>query len=44
MVIVNNAQAHVGQQIDAQVQSTIQTGAGVIVFAEARVETPAQKA
>jgi uncharacterized protein YacL len=43
MVIVNNAQAHVGKQIDVQVQSTIQTGAGIIVFAEARVETPALK-
>jgi uncharacterized protein YacL len=44
MVIVNNAQSHIGQQINVQVQSTIQTGAGVIIFAEARVETPAQKA
>ena len=43
MVIVNNAQSHVGQQIDVQVQSTIQTGAGIIVFAEARVENAAQK-
>ncbi len=43
MVIVNNAQAHVGKQIDVQVQSTIQTGAGIIVFAEARVEPPALK-
>jgi uncharacterized protein YacL len=39
MVIVNNAQAHVGQQINVHVQSTIQTGAGGIVFAEARVES-----
>ncbi|MDR3456011.1 MAG: TRAM domain-containing protein [Verrucomicrobiae bacterium] len=36
MVIVNNGQPHIGQQIDAQVQSTVQTGAGVLVFAEAR--------
>ncbi len=43
MVIVNNAQSHVGQQIDVQVQSTIQTGAGIIVFAEARVGNPAPK-
>jgi uncharacterized protein YacL len=34
MVVVNNAQSVVGQQVDAQVQSTLQTGAGVIVFAE----------
>jgi uncharacterized protein YacL len=43
MVIVNNAQTHVGKQVDVQVQSTIQTGAGIIVFAEARVEHPALK-
>ena len=36
MVIVNNGQAHIGQQIEAHVQSTVQTGAGVLVFAEAR--------
>jgi uncharacterized protein YacL len=36
MVIVNNGSQHVGQQVDAQVQSTVQTGAGVLVFAEAR--------
>jgi uncharacterized protein YacL len=34
MVIVTNGQTYVGQQIDAQVQSTVQTGAGVLVFAE----------
>jgi uncharacterized protein YacL len=38
MVIVNHAQAHVGQQVEAHVQSTLQTGAGVIVFAEMRAE------
>ena len=37
MVVVNHAQAMVGQQVDAQVQSTLQTGAGVIVFADLRV-------
>jgi uncharacterized protein YacL len=36
MVVVNNAQSLVGQQVDAQVQSTLQTGAGVIVFADLR--------
>jgi len=36
MVVVNNAQSQIGQQVDAQVQSTLQTGAGVIVFAELR--------
>ena len=38
MVIVNHAQTHVGQQVEAHVQSTLQTGAGVIVFAEMRTE------
>ena len=40
MVVVNHAQNHVGQQVDAQVQSTLQTGAGVIVFAEMRAVEP----
>ena len=34
MVVINNAQQLVGHQVDAQVQSTLQTGAGVIVFAD----------
>ena len=34
MVIINNGQAHVGQQVEVQVQSLLQTGAGIIVFAE----------
>jgi len=38
MVIVTNGQPHVGQQVDAQVQSTVQTGAGVLVFAEVKSE------
>ena len=36
MVVVNNGQPHVGQQVDVQVQSLLQTGAGVIVFADLR--------
>ena len=36
MVIVNNGQPHVGQTVASQVISTVQTGAGVIVFAEIR--------
>jgi len=39
MVIVNNGQSLVGQQVEAVVQSTVQTGAGVLVFAEARPES-----
>jgi uncharacterized protein YacL len=34
MVVVNHAQPCIGQQVDAQVQSLLQTGAGIIVFAE----------
>jgi len=36
MVVVNHAQSHIGQQVDARVINTLQTGAGVIVFAEMR--------
>jgi uncharacterized protein YacL len=36
MVIVTNGQTLVGQTVEAQVQSTVQTGAGVLVFAEAK--------
>jgi len=36
MVVVNNAQSLIGQQVDAQVQSLLLTGAGVIVFADFR--------
>ena len=36
MVVVNRAQNCVGQQVEAQVQSTLQTGAGIIVFADLR--------
>jgi len=34
MVVVNNAQNVIGQQVEVQVQSLLQTGAGVIVFAD----------
>jgi uncharacterized protein YacL len=34
MVVVNHAAAVIGQSIDVTVQSLLQTGAGVIVFAE----------
>jgi uncharacterized protein YacL len=36
MVVVNNASQMVGQQVEVQVQSTLQTGAGIIVFADLR--------
>jgi len=38
MVIVANAQSFLGQQVEVQVQSLLQTGAGIIVFAELRKE------
>ena len=37
MVVVNNGQSHIGQQVEAQVQSLLQTGAGVIVFADIKM-------
>jgi uncharacterized protein YacL len=36
MVVVNNAQPLIGQQVQVQVQSLLQTGAGVMVFADLR--------
>jgi uncharacterized protein YacL len=39
MVVINHGQSLIGQQVEVQVQSLLQTGAGVIVFAE--VKTPA---
>ncbi|MGH7953805.1 MAG: PIN/TRAM domain-containing protein [Limisphaerales bacterium] len=34
MVVVANAQSRIGEQIEAQVQTLLQTGAGIIVFAD----------
>ena len=39
MVVVNQAQSMIGQQVEVQVQSLLQTGAGVIIFAD--VKSPA---
>ncbi len=36
MVVVNHAQAHIGQPVSVQVTSLLQTGAGVIIFADIR--------
>lgn len=41
MVVVNHGQGFIGQQVDVQVQSLLQTGAGVIVFAEIKTPAPA---
>ncbi len=44
MVVVNQAQNLIGQQVDVQVQSLLQTGAGIIVFAEIKAPVPAPPA
>jgi len=41
MVVVGHAQSFVGRMVDAEVQSQVQTGAGVIVFADVREIKPA---
>jgi uncharacterized protein YacL len=38
MVVVNKGQSHIGQQVEVDVQSLHQTGAGIIIFAE--MKTP----
>ena len=38
MVVVNNGQALVGKSAEVQIQSTVQTGAGVLVFGQAQAE------
>jgi uncharacterized protein YacL len=39
MVVVNHAQPFVGHQVDAEVQTLHQTGAGIIIFAEMKQAT-----
>ncbi len=41
MVVVHNAHAHIGEQVEAEVQSLLQTGAGIIVFAEMKARLAA---
>jgi uncharacterized protein YacL len=41
MVVINHAQPFMGKEVDATVQSLLQTGAGVIIFAELRVAVAA---
>src|SRR5205814_2615607 len=36
MVVLNNAHSFIGRQVEIQVQSLVQTGAGVIVFADVK--------
>jgi uncharacterized protein YacL len=40
MVVVNKGQPHIGQQVEVEVQSLLQTGAGIIVFADVKTPTP----
>jgi uncharacterized protein YacL len=44
MIVVNHGQNWVGQQVEVQVQSLLQTGAGVIVFAEVKTPGPPSSA
>ncbi len=39
MVVVNNGQPYIGQQMEVQVQTLLQTGAGIIVFADIKTPT-----
>jgi uncharacterized protein YacL len=41
MVVINNGQAHIGEQVEAEVQSLLQTGAGIIVFADLKTRLAA---
>jgi len=40
MVVVNHGQPLLGQQVEVQVQSLLQTGAGIIVFADLKNQQP----
>jgi uncharacterized protein YacL len=42
MVVVNQGHSFIGQQTQVQVQSLLQTGAGVIVFAEIKLQAAAE--
>jgi uncharacterized protein YacL len=41
MVVVQNGQSHIGEQVEAEVQSLLQTGAGIIVFADMKTRLAA---
>ena len=44
MVVINGAQTLVGQPVQVQVQTLLQTGAGIIIFADLKVVTAAAAA
>jgi uncharacterized protein YacL len=41
MVVIQNGHSHIGEQVEAEVQSLLQTGAGIIVFAEMKTRLAA---
>jgi uncharacterized protein YacL len=41
MVVVQNGHSHIGEQVEAEVQSLLQTGAGIIVFADMKTRLAA---
>lgn len=41
MVVIQNAQSYIGEQVEAEVQSLLQTGAGIIVFADMKTHLAA---
>jgi uncharacterized protein YacL len=41
MVVIQNGHAHIGEQVEAEVQSLLQTGAGIIVFTELKTRLSA---
>jgi uncharacterized protein YacL len=41
MVVVHNGHSHIGEQVEAEVQSLLQTGAGIIVFADMKTRLAA---
>ena len=41
MVVINNGQSHIGQQVEVEVKSLLQTGAGVIIFADIKMPVAA---
>ncbi|HSY43856.1 MAG TPA: PIN domain-containing protein [Candidatus Acidoferrum sp.] len=41
MVVIQNGHSHIGEQVEAEVQSLLQTGAGIIVFADMKTRLAA---
>jgi hypothetical protein len=43
MVVVNNGQSVIGQQVSIRVLSLLQTGAGIIIFADLNMPAASEK-